>query len=85
MQNENSHLDDLALTGCASAADLGAPGATGPDPVGFPECRSESYDFVGRGTLAGLKLGLLRPMAVLGTGAPAKMGVGGTTPDGGTR
>ena len=41
----------VALTGCASAADFGAPRATGPDPVGFPECRSESYDFAARGPL----------------------------------
>ena len=52
----------LALTGCAAVADLGAPRATGPDPVGFPECMAESYDFAGEGTLAGLGLDTATPV-----------------------
>jgi hypothetical protein len=46
----------LAMAGCAGVLDLDPPRATGPDPVGFPECEAESYDFVGQGTLAGLGL-----------------------------
>ena len=52
----------LALSGCAAAGDFGAPGTTGPDPIAFPECKDTSYDFVGRGTLAGLGLDTATPV-----------------------
>ncbi len=65
----------LALTGCASVADLGAPRATGPDPVGFPECKSESYDFAGQGTLAGLGLDTATPVPPPNPNQPATIWV----------
>ena len=39
----------------------GHPCLTGPQPP-FAECRAESYDFVGRGTLAGLGLDAATPV-----------------------
>jgi hypothetical protein len=65
----------VALTGCASAADFGAPRATGRDPVGFPECRSESYDFAGEGTLAGLGLDTATPVRPPNPDQPAMIWV----------
>lgn len=65
----------LALTGCAALADLGAPRATGPHPRGFPECRDESYDFVGEGTLAGLGLDTATPVRPPDPNQPAMIWV----------
>ena len=65
----------LALTGCASVADLGAPRATAPDPVRFPECKSESYDFAGQGTLAGLGLDTATPVPPPNPNQPATIWV----------
>ncbi len=49
-------LTALALAGCAGVAELDGGRATGPDPVGFPECQAESYDFAGEGTFRALGL-----------------------------
>ena len=65
----------LALTGCAAVADLGAPRATGRHPIGFPECRSERYDFAGQGTLAGLGLDTATPVQPPNPNQPAMIWV----------
>ena len=46
----------LSLAACGISISFDSGRATGPVPVGFPECVSESYDFVGEGTLAALGL-----------------------------
>lgn len=55
----------IGANGCSGGIGLGLPLATsGPDPgIDFPECRAESYDFAGEGTLAGLGLDKATPVA----------------------
>lgn len=65
----------VALAGCAAVADLGAQRATGPDPIGFPECMDESYDFAGTSTLAALGLQDHVPAELPEPGRPAMIWV----------
>ena len=51
----------VGSVGCTAGIDIGPPRPTGPQSP-FPECQAESYDFVGRGTLAGLGLDTATPV-----------------------
>jgi hypothetical protein len=51
-----------ALTGCAMGIDLAPARRTGPQPL-HPECQAETFDFVGRGTFAGLGLETATPVS----------------------
>ena len=68
-------LTVLSVAGCAVALDLGASRANGPAPVNFPECRAESYDFVGEGTLRELGLDVATPVPPPNPGAVAMIWV----------
>ena len=67
----------LAASSCSGSSDLGLPLATtGPDPgPEFPECRTESYDFAGEGTLAGLGLDKATPVPPPNPNRPAMIWV----------
>ena len=52
----------LAMVLAACAGDLGQLRGNGPPVPPFPECRASSYDFVGRGTFAGLGLDKATPV-----------------------
>lgn len=49
------------VAGCSAAIDLQPNRPTGPQPP-FPECQAESFDFVGRSTLADLGLDTATPV-----------------------